>query len=243
MDLAKVEKSGTGARLAHGAEAVGIVHQQAEVVALLEGHDLAQFALVAAHAEDAFGDHEDGTAGFLGQFGGALQLTLAVFDVVVLEHKTLALVQADAVHDAGVGFGVVDDHVAAIDKGVDGRKDALVAEIEQEGGFLAHEVAELLLQLFVVYRVAAHHAGTHGIGQAILLGGSRIDLAYLGVVGQAEVVVQTPDNALLALEDHAWGDFAFQLGEGEVIVHQPGMLAQRSTVGQEFFKKIHANGF
>ena len=202
----------------HRTEAVGVVHQQAEPELLLEGHDLVQLPQVAFHAEHALGNDEHAAVLRLGQLGGMAQLEAQRLHVVVAEHETLALVHAQAVDDAGVGLGVVHHHVARREQAVDDRNHALVAEVEQEGILLAHELGQLALQLLVVFGLATHHAGTHGGRHAEFGRTVGIGLAHLGVVGQAEVVVQTPVQHLLAAERHVGTDLAFEFRESEVAV-------------------------
>ena len=140
--------------LTHGAEAVRVVHEQAELVFLLVLADLGKLALVAGHPEDAFGHHEDAAAGLVGEVFGTHELLLEALHVVVLEHEALALVQTHAVHHARVRLAVVHDHVVAGDQRLDGGLAPLVSEVEQECVFLLHEVGELLLEGFVLGRLA-----------------------------------------------------------------------------------------
>src|SRR5690606_15396001 len=118
--LAALLDAGAAAALAQHAEAVGVVDEEAEIVFLLEGRDLLQDALVAAHAEHALRHQEDAAAFLVGPLLGALEVLLDALNVIVLVREALADVQARAVDDAAVALGVIDDRVAAAQEGVDG---------------------------------------------------------------------------------------------------------------------------
>ena len=122
--------AGAGSRGSHGAEAVRVVHEEAEVEFGLHGSDFIELAEVACHAEHAFGHDEDAAAGGLHVFRGVLQLFAQAVHVVVYVHVTFGRGNAQAVHDAGVRFGVVDDAVVAGSQAVDDGNHALVAEVE-----------------------------------------------------------------------------------------------------------------
>ena len=230
----------TAAALTHRTEAVGIVDQQAEVEVLLHGHDLVELAQVALHAEDALGDDQHAAVLLLGQRRGVLQLQAQRLHVVVAVDEALALVQAQAVDDAGVGLGIVDDDVTRREQAVDDREHTLVAEVEQEGILLADEGGQLALELLVVFGLTAHHAGAHRGGHAELGGTLGIGLADLGVVGQAEVVVQTPVEHHLAPEKHMGADLALEFREGEIAVGIRHVLTDRSArIFLEAFKNIN----
>nr|GFC85630.1 hypothetical protein [Tanacetum cinerariifolium] len=126
-------------------------------------HDFAQLAEVARHAKHAFGNHQNAAAGFVGEALGALQLLLEVLDIVVRKHEALALVQAHTVDDAGVRLGVVHDGIVAAHQRVDDAHHALVTEVEQQRGGLIYKLGQLVFELLVQRRVAAHNAGAHGV--------------------------------------------------------------------------------
>ena len=158
-----------------------------------------------------------------------LELQAQRLHVVVAVYEALALVQAQTVDDAGVGLGIVDHHVTRGQQAVDDREHALVAEVEQEGILLADKLGQLTLQLLVVLGLTAHHAGTHRGGHAELGGTLGIGLAHLGVVGQSEVVVQTPVQHHLAPEFHVGADLALQFRECEISVRIRHVLTDGST--------------
>ena len=217
-------RTGTGG--SHGAEAVRVVYHQAELEVFLQRHDVLQVAQVARHAEHAFGDDEDAAALFFGQCGGMFKLFAQAFHVVVLVHEAFAHVQAQAVHDAGVGFGVVHNHVLAAHQRVDDGEHGLVAEVDQVGCRTLDESCQAVFQLDVPLGLAGHHAGAHGSRHAELCRGFGIRLAHFRVVGQAEVVVQTPVQHFLAVELHVRAYFAFEDGEHEIAVRFASVLTE-----------------
>ena len=60
--------------LSHCAEAVGVVHKEAELVFFLVLANLSELPLVASHSEDPFRHDEDAPAGLIGQVLGTLEL-------------------------------------------------------------------------------------------------------------------------------------------------------------------------
>ena len=222
-------RSRTAAALAHRTEAVRIVHQQAELEVLLQRHDLVEFAQVALHAEHPFGDDQHAAVLLLGQFGGVFELQTQRIHVVVAIDEALALVQTQAVDDAGMRLGVVNHHVAGSEQAVDDRQHALVAEVEQEGVLLADELGQLAFQPLVVFGLAAHHARSHRSRHAELGGAFGIGLAHLGMVGQSQVVVQAPVEHLLSPEHHVGTDLALEFREGEIAVSVRHVLTDRSA--------------
>jgi len=81
----------------------------------------------------------------------------------------------------------------------------------------------------VVDGLAAHHAGAHRGRHAELRGTLGVGLADFGVVGQPEVVVQTPVEHLLAPESHVGADIAFQFGESVITVGVRHVLTDGAT--------------
>ena len=158
-----------------------------------------------------------------------LQLQAQRLHVVVSVYETLALVQAQAVNDAGVCLGIVDHHVARRQQAVDDRNHTLVTEVQQEGILLADELGQFALETLVVDGLAAHHAGAHRGRHAELRGTLGVGLADFGVVGQPEVVVQTPVEHLLAPESHVGADIAFQFGESVITVGVRHVLTDGAT--------------
>jgi hypothetical protein len=61
-------------------------------------------------------------------------------------------------------------------------------------------------------------------------GGFGVDLADLGVIGEAEVVIEAPYNFLLSAEDHSAADLSFQFWKCEVTVCSFPMLTDRAVV-------------
>ena len=183
-------------------EAVGVVDEDAEIELLLKGNDLVELAKSTGHAVNALGDEEHAAAVLVGLLAGAGEDLLAVRHVVVAIFVLAAYMEADAVQKAGVTLGVIDDDVVTRGEGVDGRNDTLIAEIVQEGVFLLLELRELALESLVIAGVARHHTRAHRIREAPLCGGLGIGLADLRMVGQSEIIVETPVEHRHAVESH-----------------------------------------
>ena len=234
--------SSAAAILTDRAESVGVVHEESEPVFLLVLDDLGELALVAGHAEHAFGHDEDAATGLGGEGTGTVELLDKALHVVVVEDEALALVQADAVDHAGVALAVIDNDIVAADEGLNGALATLVTVVQEEGVFLLHELGELVLQLLVVLGLAAHDAGPHRVAHAPLLRRLGVHSADVRMVGEAEVVVDAPHEDLLAPEGHPVGDVALQLREGEVAMGVLGVLAKRSAVAANAIKNVQNVG-
>ena len=190
-----------------------VVDQQAEVEFLFQVSDFTHLALHTAHTEYAFGNHQDTAAQFVGFPGSYFQFLFAVLGVVVAEFQAFGVRHADGVHDRSMAVGVVHHHVVAVQQAVDGRHDALVTVVDHATVFLVYELGQFLFQLFVVFGLSGHYACAHRVSHAVFGSGFRVGFAHLGVIGQSEVVVQTPAQHFFAVEHHAGTDLAFQLGE------------------------------
>ena len=151
--------------------------------------------------------------------------------------------EADAVQQASVALGVIHDDIVPAHEGIDRGQDALVAEIEQESGFLLLEVGEHALELLVEGRLAGHHAAAHRVGHAPAGGGLRIDLADLGMVRETQVVVQAPAQDFLPGEAHMGTELAFELRECKITVGLFAILADRTTGGTaNLFENVCLHG-
>ena len=231
--------SGTGGT--HGSETVGIVNQQAEAVFLLEGGNFVELAKVSGHAEHPFGDDEHPAVLLFGQLGGMVELLAEAVDIVVLENEAFTHVEAHPVEDAGVRFGIVNDHVVASAYGINDGNHPLVAVVEQEGIFLTHEIGQVPFQFFMFDGLSRHHAGTHRRSHAIL--GSRIGVGLpdLGMVGQSEVIVEAPNKHSLAPEIHVGTNFSLELRKRKIAVGHLHVAAKISEILLEFVKYVCHN--
>ena len=223
----------------HNAHTVGIVDQDAEVELLLQSHNLVQRTQVAFHTIHTLGGHQNAAALLLGQRRGLGQLLAKALDVVVLIFETLGTRHAETVDQAGVSLAVVDDDVAQADDGVEDANLSLIAEVEQVAVLLVRILAQHRLNLLVQSGMAAHHTGTHRIGQAPAAGTLLVGGAHLRVVGQTQIVVQAPVQHLLAVERHLGTQLALELRKIEIAIGQLAILSQR-TAGRLFdsFKNI-----
>jgi hypothetical protein len=57
--------------------------------------------------------------------------------------------QTNTIKQAGVVLGIIDDNIVTTYEGVDGRDDALIAEVELKGSLLLLECCKATLKLFV----------------------------------------------------------------------------------------------
>ena len=76
------------------------------------------------------------------------------FHVVMLEHETLADMQAHPVDERSVGFGIEHDYIVAVNQTVNRGKNALITEIEYIGGFFADKIGQILFQFHVLFALA-----------------------------------------------------------------------------------------
>ena len=131
-----------------------------------------------------------------------------------------------SVHDAGMGFRVINDHVLAVDDGLDQGNHALVSEIEQVSRFFAHKFSDLFFKLFMINCLAGHHPGAHLVSETKFCCRFRIGFPDFRVVGQSKIIVQAPYQPFLALVHHSAGDFPFQFREKIISVPLFVILAQ-----------------
>ena len=213
----------------HHAETVGIVYHDAEIVFLLQFHNLVENAECAGHAVYAFSDKKHSAACLFTDFQSPLYGLLAFFYIVMRIHHALALVQAAAVDKARMGFRVVDNHIVTRAKRVDGGNDALIAEIEQERIFLLLEIGKLPFHALVQRSMAAHHTASHRIGQTPPCSSLSVHLPYFGMVRKAEVVVQAPTQDFLAVESHVRAYLPFQFRIHEIAESPFSVLPERTS--------------
>ena len=173
----------------HRSKTVRIVNQQTEIVLLLQRNNIFKFSKVARHSIDTFGNHQNTAARFGRELCCSFKLRFKVFDIVVRVNETFAKVQTHTINDAGMSFGVVNDHIAAVDHRIDYRHHPLITVIQQIGGFPANKSGKLALKLFVIDRLPRHHSGSHGIGHTKFCGSLGIGLTHFGMVGQTQIIV------------------------------------------------------
>ena len=94
---------------------------------------------------------------------------------------------------------------------INSRNYALVTEVEQECIFLLLEVGKLSLELLVKRGVAGHHTASHRIGKAPFCCSFCIYLSDLRMIGETQIVVETPAEYLLAVEYHVGTELTFKL--------------------------------
>ena len=106
--------SGSCTGFTHGAKSVCIIYHQSELVTIFEGYNVFDIALISAHAENPFGNHQDGPTGSFSQFGGALELFFEIRDVIVSIYKAFSLVQTHAIDNTSVALRIVNDDVSSV---------------------------------------------------------------------------------------------------------------------------------
>ncbi len=94
--------AGAGSGSAHGADAVGIINEETELVFLFEGDNLVKCPEVTGHAEDTLSDNQDSSSGFCNDFLCTLELLFEAFHVIVSVHKPFGENHSQSVHDAGM---------------------------------------------------------------------------------------------------------------------------------------------
>ena len=215
--------------LTQEAEAVGVVDEDAEIVFILESHDLVELAEGPGHAVDTLGDEQDATAVLVSLLASPRENLLAIGHVVVAILVLAADVEPDAVQKTGVALGVIDDDVVAGGQGVDGRDYALVAEVVEEGVLLLLEVGEYPLELLMIAGVAGHHPSSHRVSESPVGRRLGVRLPDLGMVGQAEVVVQVPVQDRNPVECHVRPELAFEAGVHVITETLLKILADRAA--------------
>src|SRR5690349_16693680 len=130
----------------------------------------------------------------------------------MLEYITVTRVKAHAIDNTGMTFGIVNDHIMTAAEHINDAYHTLVTKIEEAGIFFPFKFGQFFFELLVKIGIAAHHAGSHRGGQSVLFGSVGIRLPDLRVIGQTEVVIQTPYNYFLSAEFHPAADFPFQFG-------------------------------
>ena len=217
-----------------------VVNQDTELVFLLKGHYLVQNAESTGHTVYSLGNQQHTAAGLLADLESALDGLLALLDIIVRIHHPLAHVQTAAVDEAGMGLGVVNNHVVTVHKSIDSGYDALISEIEEESVLFLLKLGELSLQSLVKGRLPGHHPGAHGIGKTPAGRGLSVYLADLGMVGQSEIVVETPAENLMTVESHSGSYLALQFGKCEISVTSCAVLSERTSLVLVYsFKNIH----
>ncbi len=137
--------------------------------------------------------------------------------------------QSQAVHDTGMCFRVVNNHIATVKQSVYGRDHALVSEVKEECIFFLFKIGQLPFQLFMEACVAAHHAGAHRVGKSPFGGSFCVCIPYFRMIGQTQVVVKGPGKHLLPLECHIGLNGSLQFRKHKITVSFLTVLSQGSA--------------
>jgi len=108
--------AGAGTCLSHGSKAVSIVNQQTEIIFLFQFYNPGEISQVTRHAEHTLGDNQNAAIILFCLPGGKPKHLLTSLNIIVREYKTfssLGFVQKDTIHDAGMCFGIIDDHIVS----------------------------------------------------------------------------------------------------------------------------------
>jgi hypothetical protein len=138
-----------------------------------------------------------------------------------------------------MAFRVVHYHIVAGKQRVDYRHNALVAIIEQITVFFSDKMGQFGFQFAVLTGFARHHARAHWVREAPFGGAFGIGLAYFGVVGEAQVIVDTPTNYFTAFKKHSIAQCAFEAWEHVVTFGHFGVFAKWAGLFQNSIEQIH----
>jgi hypothetical protein len=170
---------------AENAGSVGIVHNQAGVVFLLQRHDLLQQPDVAVHAVDAVDDDRSRRV-FLSR---APENALQVLHVVVPEEKELRAARLRAHKQAGVGPLVENGQVAGAGQGQQRAHHRHHSAGERDRGLTSLEQRNLPLQIEMSLGGAGQQPRAHGRSNAVSLHDLHHVRTHLRMHGQSQVVV------------------------------------------------------
>jgi len=101
--------------------------------------------------------------------------------------------------------------------------------------------SQFLFKLLMVYGLPRHHPGAHGRSQAVFCGSLGISLPYFGMIGQTQVIVETPYKHFPSLEFHLIRYIAFQLGKEIIPITYVGKLSQRPHVIHYLIEYVHVD--
>ena len=150
--------------------------------------------------------------------------------IVVLEPYQFAVCELAAVVDAGVVGPVDNGDRALVDEGRDGTEVRQVAGGEDDGGFLAHEPSDPVLE-FLVKMGAAVEQARAGHRSAVLEDRVFGGVNDVRVAGQAEVVVRAEHEHPLAIDLPFGAVVAVQGLEEGIDVEIAGLIDEREGVG------------
>ncbi len=174
-------------------------------------NETGQRADVAIHGEDAVGDQQlaAGDAVEFGEdlFGGG--------EVFVREDVDLGAREAAAIDDAGVIQFVGDDVIFGSENRRDGSGIGGESGLKHDAGFDVLERGDAFLELHV-QRHGAGNGAHRARARAVLPDGLDGGFAEFGMRGEAEVVVGSEVDDLLAVEARLVGAFRFEDAEALV---------------------------
>src|ERR1700678_2431223 len=148
----------------------------------------------------------------------------------MLENIPMSGMQPQAIDDTGMAFGIVHDHVVPAANGIYRTHNTLITIVEQGCVFFSFEFGEFLFQLLVVIAVPAHHSGAHWGRHSKTRSGFRIHFPDLLMVGQAKIIVKTPNYLLFSAKNHSAADLPFQLRDGKITMCALSVLTDRPVV-------------
>ena len=137
--------------------------------------------------------------------------------------------KTDTVKKASVVLCIVYDNIVTPYKCVDGRYNTLITEVEFESSLFLLELSQTAFELFVKVSLAGHHTATHRVGKTPACSCLGVDFADLGVVGQTEIVVETPAKDILSVELHVRAQFTLESWKCEITFSFFTILADRAT--------------
>ena len=106
-----------------------------------------------------------------------------------------------------MAFRIIYDHIMTAAQYINKAYHSLVTIIQKDGIFFHFKFSQFCFQLFMVITVSTHHTGTHGAGKAKFGCGFCILFSYFRMIGQTEIIIQTPYDHFLATEYHTAADY------------------------------------
>src|SRR5690348_4537372 len=114
---------------------MSIIYKQTEFIFFFQSSYFFDLSLVARHSEYTFCYHQYTAARFSGHICRALQLLIAVLNIIVLVHITVARYKTETIDNASMRFSIVNHNIMTTAKTIDCGYHTLVAIIEEHGVF------------------------------------------------------------------------------------------------------------
>ena len=201
--------------------AASVAAQDSRRMSVIDHHDGAvffgsvaqrrQWADIAIHGKDAIGDEELSP----GKVFDAVQLLFGVSGVFVAEYQNLGARETATINDRGVVELVGNNEIVFPQQRRNGSCVGGEARLKDDAGFDVLEASDFFFQLHVNLHRACD--GAHGSGaNTVFARGFQCGFTEFGVRGQAEVVVRSQIDHLLAVKGADGGLFVIENTQTEV---------------------------